>query len=114
MIKEPLWLPASTTSKPSLIPLIKRLRKGKVCFPAGVKGRNSVTSAPWLRISARSGSFCIKYRVPRPQPSTATVVPPANIAPLWAVLSIPSAPPLTTMAPAPATPLAIMSHTCTA
>ena len=81
VIIEPLLSPASTTSTPLLMPEIIRLRMGNVVFDAGVNGANSEITAPFLLISSLRYALCIRYLVPRPQPRTATVLPPALSAP---------------------------------
>ena len=57
VMSEPLYSPASTTTTPSEIPLMRRFREGKFGALGGVPKGYSVTRAPRAAISAASASF---------------------------------------------------------
>ncbi len=91
--------PASTTATACARPATIRFRAGKRQGAGGVPGQYSETSSPRSPMRAASSRLRRGYGTSTPDPSTATVAPPAASAPSWAAASIPCARPLTTTAP---------------
>jgi hypothetical protein len=97
VISAPLRSGASATITPRDKPLTIRFRSGNRRGRGNDPGGYSEKIAPFSRISSRSSACSRGYATSTPHPRTATVVPPAWRAPLWAAASIPRAIPLTTV-----------------
>ncbi len=101
VMADPLYCAPSTTSTPTLIPLMMRLRIGKFCGKADRAHGKFREHQPLGRDFRRQLSILATDRPRRRRsPSTAMVSPPAASAPLCAAVSMPRAMPLTMVRPA--------------
>ena len=100
VISAPEFVEASTTSTPSDMPLMMRLRCGNAPASGGLRGGDSLITAPAATIFSASSACSGGYMFNTPLPSTARVRPPAARAPRWAAASMPRARPLVIVTPA--------------
>ena len=94
----------TASARPETIRFLSRNRYGS----AGIPGSYSLKIAPpVLRIFSPKPRWEVGYSLSTPLANTAKVIPPASIAALCAIPSMPSAMPLTTIPPREATSFAI-------